>query len=1028
MSGFPVKRKKYSWLPESDPSAVSGDTGNSAASSTKNESIEKALRQPRSRVKAAGKGKSKDKASDSTCATPKTDPASDPAMVVDVLGISTPAPRSSSKASPTLGGNEEKTAELEKANGEAGNDTKPNSTNPTQSSQSVSSKIRRRSRKDSVDELVRSRFISNMNSQHENGAPLSKPVSASGGVTSNGSSSRPRKRAGEPAIASITASVRDALANERTAHSRLSPALMSISQPSHNSPATSVPTVTTAAINNSNTGGEAVKGSRHRSSNNRHSHLHIGNGISGASTPGKQYTPMTSAPTVRLGSLESKYSFPTYPSLNPRNVASSLRRGDHGVGPVSQTRGLEVTTGENVIVIHPGSRWLRIGRASDAVPRELPHVIARRLKVKPLLAKNEKNAAASTEPSSVAQVPEASGMDVDGEGSEKPSNKSAKEIGVENGSSEMDVDKRESDQEDSDSSNDEDVDDMSGRPDQEASAVGSTLEMLRDALKQHQRQSKRKVPPNVYSQVLTYNRQTRPETIHDHNDPFRVEWVPSSEVGGDYIVGEKVLHIADPDDFVIRYPIRNGYINVEDYASIEEVLGDIETIWTSAINTELGISKRNLKKFGAVLVIPDLYNRVEVIALSEMLLRRMGFQYMLIQQSSALVTFGAGFSTACVVDVGAQKTSIACVEDGFCYQESRVSVMYGGDDITRFLYNLFMRSSFPYHEASLQSMYDWHMLNDLRERYCTMNLSDVNIRLHDFFVRRPHQTTRKFSFKTYDEAYQAPLCLFYPAIVDAYYQAPDYLQTFANGSYPEMFGEVKPVGCSSGLTPTQFGILPSRALEAGVEPATLQTNTTEASVDDSNGNIAAEAATAPATVPGTEPGTPNMGDQSAGVSVSSAAKPISTAVKEILQSEGASQTSPSTPSVPSVSYIPDSSAQNIRMPLDTAITHSIVHAGSMDRAKKLYSSIVIVGGGVSFIPGFDDLLSSRLMYMRPEYLQSIERAEIVSAPRDLDPRVLAWKGGAVLSRLECAKEMWIASQEWTDFGPKLLRDRILFPW
>ncbi|KAJ2049194.1 Actin- protein 8, partial [Coemansia sp. S2] len=96
---------------------------------------------------------------------------------------------------------------------------------------------------------------------------------------------------------------------------------------------------------------------------------------------------------------------------------------------------------------------------------------------------------------------------------------------------------------------------------------------------------------------------------------------------------------------------------------------------------------------------------------------------------------------------------------------------------------------------------------------------------------------------------------------------------------------------------------------------------------------------------------------------------------------------------------------------------------------KLYSSIVIVGGGVSFIPGFGELLANRLMYTRPGYLRGVvERADVVSAPRDLDPRVLAWKGGAVLSRLECSKEMWVSSKEWSDFGPRLLRDRVLFQW
>ncbi|KAI9474754.1 hypothetical protein BX667DRAFT_470220 [Coemansia mojavensis] len=560
----------------------------------------------------------------------------------------------------------------------------------------------------------------------------------------------------------------------------------------------------------------------------RGSHSHTANG---------EYS---SRSNVRLSSLESKYSFPSIAPLSQRNVTSSMRRGDHGVASHSQPP-FEAAQGENVIVIHPGSRWLRIGRASQAVPREIPHVAARRLKV-PVSANNDNEFANAGD-----------------------------------------------------------------------SSVDETLSMLRTALKQHQRHSKRKVPSNAYSQVISYNRQSQPETIQDHNDPYRIEWIMPSDISEDCVTGESALRIADDQKFSIRWPIRNGCFNVETYASIEDVLGDLEAIWLQALENELGIRQRELKDLGVVLVIPDIFNRLEVAAMGSMLLQRMGFGHLLVQQSSTLVTFGAGFSSACVVDVGAQKTSISCVEDGHCAPESRVLTMYGGDDITRFLYHLFVRSHFPYAEAQLNRAHDWMMLTDLRERFCTVNLSDVNIRLHSFFVRKPNAHTLKYSFKTYDEPYQAPLCLFYPSILDAYYELPNYQESFLD------------------------------------EPPTA--------------------------------------------------------------------------------FVSDSEAQYSRIPLDVAITHSIAHSGSIDRARKLYTSIVIVGGGVSFIPGFDDLLASRLMLLRPEFLRSsVERVDIVAPPRDLDPRVLAWKGGAVLGRLECAREMWVSSTDWSDFGPRMLRDRVLFQW
>ena len=38
---------------------------------------------------------------------------------------------------------------------------------------------------------------------------------------------------------------------------------------------------------------------------------------------------------------------------------------------------------------------------------------------------------------------------------------------------------------------------------------------------------------------------------------------------------------------------------------------------------------------------------------------------------------------ACVVDVGDQKTSVSCVEDGISHQNTRIHLDYGGSDITQ---------------------------------------------------------------------------------------------------------------------------------------------------------------------------------------------------------------------------------------------------------------------------------------------------------------------------------------------------------
>ncbi|KAJ2366336.1 actin-like protein arp8 [Coemansia sp. RSA 2611] len=894
MSGF-NKGKKYSWLPESNPSALSGD----AAGIQRSDSGEKTARASRGGRKG-GRGRGKEMGGEdglgiSTREAGDGDTAS---VASNASAVAANASRNDSNASAaaTNASHNDSNASAATANA-----SRNNSNASAATTNASSARRARRARKDSVDDLVRTRFIS---------------INTAGDAGADGG------RRGEQApMAAITANVRDALASERSA-----------------------------------------------ARNGRHA----GNGA---------YDKHVAAfdSRARLGALESAYSFPAVAPVSQRNVTSTMRRGDHGIGDAPA---FDVANGENVVVIHAGSRWLRIGRASDAVPREVPHVAARRLK-KGLHAGPVGPADPDAEPAD----PDVGAADPDVEAAHPDVETTA-----------MDVDG--SDDGSSDGSGDEPPTYSGDDP------VDATLAMLRAALKQHQRHSKRKVPANAYAQVATYNRQARGETIHDHNDPFRIEWIPAAEIGGDSVVGEAALRIADDAQFAVRWPLRNGSFNVEDYACVEDVLGDIEAIWTQALASELGIARSSLARLGAVLVIPDIFSRAEVAALADMLLRRMGFAQLLVQQASALVTFGAGFSSACVVDVGAQKTSVSCVEDGHCAPESRVLSMYGADDITRFLFHMFQRSHFPYADARLTRAHDWLLLTELRERLCTVSLSDVNIRLHDFFVRAPATHTRKFSFKIYDEPYQAPLCLFYPAIMDACHRLPDYRSSFANAALPELHGEARPIA----LTPTRFGILPARPTDCEPpEPAT-----------------ASEPATVPPTVPTTAPPTPDMRAQSALPAVNDK---LTASDNPAVDDKLAASDNPVASNKPAAPvFLPDEQAQHTRMPLDAAITHSIAHAGSVDRAKKLYASIVIVGGGVAFIPGFDHLLASRLMLMRPDYLQGVERVDIVAPPRDLDPRVLAWKGGAVLSRLECAREMWVSSRDWADFGVRMLRDRVLFQW
>lgn len=95
------------------------------------------------------------------------------------------------------------------------------------------------------------------------------------------------------------------------------------------------------------------------------------------------------------------------------------------------------------------------------------------------------------------------------------------------------------------------------------------------------------------------------------------------------------------------------------------------------------------QNYSVVLLVPDVYERPYVRDLANLLLVTMGFKQICVQQvgkpvlislrvnakwipqESLAATYGAGISSACVVDIGALNTSIACVDEGMVVADTR---------------------------------------------------------------------------------------------------------------------------------------------------------------------------------------------------------------------------------------------------------------------------------------------------------------------------------------------------------------------
>ncbi|KAG8914446.1 actin-like protein arp8 [Tulasnella sp. 408] len=411
------------------------------------------------------------------------------------------------------------------------------------------------------------------------------------------------------------------------------------------------------------------------------------------------------------------------PAAPFKNAASNYLKHDHQTiwsrnvrNLLKEPPGLVEATprGSDIIVIHPGSRWIRVGRATDAFPVSVPHVLARKVtsnhKAPPQLIRVLKTNA------------------------------------------------------DEDAMDTDEIQEIAN-----PAEVTECITTIRAALRSRMDFYRIPYEEDGSKEATIFNEGINTEEIDGAQDVYKVDWVTGQpEDAPDLDLDAKVFRLADPaaSGYEVRWPMYNNHFNTRYYTSRQEALSDIEIMWKSIITQELGIPRAQFKNYSAVLVIPDYFDKQTVSHLVDMLLTQLDFKRVCIQQEGLAACVGSGLTTACIVDIGAVKTSVSCVEDGILLSDTRMLLDYGGDDITEFLHDLLKEIKFPYKNIKLNRLYDLHVMDDLKARLCTLSEADVASRAYDFFVRAPGKATEKYLLKAYDETIVAPMCIFEPKIID----------------------------------------------------------------------------------------------------------------------------------------------------------------------------------------------------------------------------------------------------------------------
>ncbi|KAK0662731.1 putative actin-related protein 8 [Lasiodiplodia hormozganensis] len=629
--------------------------------------------------------------------------------------------------------------------------------------------------------------------------------------------------------------------------------------------------------------------------------------------------------------------------------------------------------GSKIVVIHPGSQNLRIGLASDALPKTVPMVLARKW------PENE------AEEDGGEPLPKR--LKVDDEIPEDPDKWFGEEF-------------------------------------------SSQYNSMSNDLKQRMRANKRRVLPNSKELVVNYNRRTPPEVISEHNDPHRVEWTEIGSDAPDYILGRAALRIPENSEprYKLFWPIRHGWFNEQDYKTKNTLYSDISLIIEHAIISELGLKhKKDWPQYGCVCIIPDLFERNYVTQMLDILLRGLGFGRVCFQQESLSATFGAGYSSSCIVDVGAQKTSICCVEEGMCIEDSRVNVKYGGTDVTETFMRMMLHDYFPYSDINLKRRYDWLLAEELKQKFCTMNEADISVQLYDFHLRAFGEDTRKYFFKCYDETMLSPMGYFHPTIFDhsdklkARRKLIDRSYDLYDGSPNDPQSAAQNSITDNSVTAPQGTV----ATNAVPEPKPLPTMITQTPSKSNPIGLAGRLNEQEGTPRSSVAGSPGPD----GINTPQA--PQDTPAPGAAPGEGGSFGATSSIFFdPTLEKIKQAEERDKILPvtgLDTAIMTSIQHGARGDdrKARDFYGGIMVIGGG-SKVAGFMPFLEDRLRSLLPGLGKDIL---IGAPPRDLDPQVLVWKGGSVFGKLSSSgNDSWISQKEYDMLGSRLLMQKCMFLW
>ncbi|KAL1496778.1 hypothetical protein AB1Y20_014366 [Prymnesium parvum] len=500
------------------------------------------------------------------------------------------------------------------------------------------------------------------------------------------------------------------------------------------------------------------------------------------------------------------------------------------------------------------------------------------------------------------------------------------------------------------------------------------------------------------------------------------------------LVGEAALQAAEahPTEYDLYYPLARTRFNYANSCSMMRVLSALETIWRSALFGGAGIEGLGLqveaREACVVLVLPDLFDRREGSELLQLLFRTFGFHAAIIHEEAACAAFGAGVTSACVVDLGAQRCSVSCIDEGMPMAGCRLVMSYGGDDMDALLRYLLCRQGLlaalpPLARggggSEAEKVGPNALLARIRHACCHLKFgeaappaSEVALRMGKPQERR-RQGEGRCTVSLGSFAAVPPLLLFSPQACLALHgwQVKGAKSTIRPADPPEQnrvdYGDVWDDEF------LQESAAPLRVIREALE-----------------GKDGAEV-----LLSATQQAALDMREQLMSQLPQNTPLPFFTSSRE-RERAIARETAANLP-MPNLTTLgmrqqsgltPDELLEF--MPLDEAVVRAVEKGKSTEVKRRLYGTILLIGGA-SRTAGLAPYLEWRVACcwrLAPDSTEGIERVEVVKLPANMSPEAVSWQGGALLPTLESARELWITQKEWSLRGAMAARESCAFSW